>query len=76
MYGSSLSSSVLINIGNAHHKDDPSKGFWESTVMQISFCIVLMSHIPFVFFAGKEALVSMIDEIMRKSISNALWHKL
>ena len=76
MYGAGLESSVLLNIGNSRHKDDLSKGFWEAYICQISFMVVLMCHIPFIFFSGKEALLTVIDEIQRKSISNALWHKL
>lgn len=76
MFGSSLESSVLLNIGAARHNDDPSKGFWEAYICQISFMLVLMCHIPFVFFSGKEAVLIIIDELQRRSISNALWHKL
>lgn len=76
MFGSNLESSVLLNIGQARFKDDPSKSFWEAYICQISFMCVLMCHIPFIFFSGKEALLTVIDEIQRKSISNALWHKL
>ena len=45
-------------------------------ICQVSFCIVLCCHVPFIFFSGKEALLITVDEIRRKSISNALWHKL
>ena len=76
MYGSTLQSSVLLNIGDSHWKNDPSKSFWEAYICQISFMCVLMCHIPFIFFSGKEAFLTVIDEIQRKSISNALWHKL
>ena len=38
--------------------------------------ILLSCHIPFIFFAGKEGLLITLDELDRKSISNALFHKL
>lgn len=76
MFGSTLESSVLLNIGNAQWKTNPDKSFWEAYICQISFMIVLMCHIPFIFFSGKEAVLIVIDEIRRKSISSALWHKL
>ena len=40
--------------------------------MRILFVIVLIAHIPFVFFSGKEALLIMVDEIDRKTISQSL----
>lgn len=76
MFGAELTteSSVLKNIGNVR---TPSGGiFWEASIVQISFMLVLTCHIPFVFFSGKEAACIIVDEIDRKSISTALWHKL
>lgn len=76
MYGDNLESSVLLNIGDARHSNDDTKSFWEGYICQIAFMIVLFCHIPFIFFSGKEAMLIMIDELQRKSISSALWHKL
>ncbi len=74
MFGEGLDTVVLQNIGTATNLNGNS--FWESYVTQIAFIILLSCHIPFIFFAGKEGLLIIIDELDRKSISNALWHKL
>jgi len=76
MFGAKTESSVLLTIGNNKYGVDDDKSFWEAYVCQISFMLVLMCHIPFIFFSCKEALLITIDEWRRKSISNALWHKL
>lgn len=65
---------MLADIGQATQPN--GKAFWESYITQISFIILLSCHIPFIFFAGKEGLLITLDELDRKSISNALFHKL
>ena len=44
--------------------------------MQILFLIIIACHIPYLFFSGKEALLIIIDEYMRNSISATLSKKL
>lgn len=73
MFGTEIKSSVLLNVGSYH---PGGIYFWQAYVTQVSFMIVLMCHIPFIFYAGKEGLLIIIDELDRKSISSALWHKL
>ena len=70
---------MLLNIGeesefNAVPKNSVS--FVEAYIVQIAFMIVIACHIPFIFFSGKEGVCIVIDELDRKSISSALWHKL
>jgi len=73
LFGNTILPSVLENFGEI---TTPSgEPFFESGVIEIAFIIVLMCHIPFVFFAGKEAVCIMVDEIDRKSISSVLQQK-
>lgn len=65
MFGSAIHSNVLDNIGEESR-------VWESYILRVAFLIVIGCHIPFVFFAGKESLLVIIDEIDRKSVSQAL----
>jgi len=73
MYGSNLADNVLQNIGQSYPAT--AKVFWESYVMQGLFLVILACHIPYLFFSGKEALLIMVDEIMRRSISLVLSKK-
>lgn len=75
MFGSELDSSILDNIGEVTNPVS-GRGFWETYIEQSAFMLVLMCHVPFIFFSGKEGLLIIIDEWRRKSISSALWHKL
>ena len=63
----------MINI-NEEYQIDPSH--WESFLMRIMFLIVLACHIPFIFFFGKEALLIIIDELDRRSISKTLTERI
>ena len=53
-----------------------AKVYTESYIMQILFLIIIACHIPYLFFSGKEALLIIIDEYMRNSISSTLSKKL
>ena len=61
MFGDKIEASVLLNIGDEEKVQ--GRKFWESYVLQVSFSIVLICHIPFIFFSGKEGLLIIIDEI-------------
>lgn len=74
MFGNGTESVLLDNIGQTTKLN--GKHFWEGYVIQLAFMILLACHIPFIFFSGKEGMLIIIDELDRKSISSALWHKL
>ena len=51
---------------------DTGHNHWESFIMRILYFIIIVTHVPPIFFPGKEAVLIMIDEIDRRSISNTL----
>jgi hypothetical protein len=65
MFGSSISPDLMDSIGD---KEDN----WSSIVLSVAFLILIVCHIPFVFFYGKETFLMLIDEIKRRSISQTL----
>ena len=65
MFGTSIQSSVLDNIGEENKQ-------WDSYVLRVAFMIVIGCHVPFIFFSGKESLLVIIDEIDRRSVSESL----
>ena len=67
-YGSALHENILDNIGEEENL--------QSYLLRIVFVLVLGCHIPFIFFQSKEAVLIIVDEYNRKSISKELQDRL
>lgn len=65
MFGSAISPDLMDSIGEKEYN-------WSSIILTVSFLILIVCHIPFVFFFGKETFLMLIDEIKRRSISQTL----
>lgn len=63
--------SNLINSVSLEYQQSDGK-HWESFILRIIFLMIYVLHLPPCFFPGKEALLIIIDEIRRRSISSAL----
>ena len=58
-FGSRLDADVINNVSNEiNHK-------WESITLRVAFAIVIVCHILYLFFSGKEAMLILIDELDR-----------
>ena len=66
MYGTNLEADLMKSLSNG------GKYNWASITISVAFFIVLICHIPFVFFAAKESFLTIIDELDRRAISNIL----
>ena len=62
-YGQDIGSDIMENIST---KDD--KHFTDYILM-VLFMIIAAMHIPIVLFIGKEAVLIIVDELMRRTIS-------
>jgi hypothetical protein len=65
-FGSALKPDVIANVGEEVDHD------WESITLRVAFAIVILCHIPYVFFSSKESFLILIDEWDRRSISRSL----
>ena len=68
MFGSDIDSDFLINLSHRHNP--------VSVICRASYILVLMFHIPYFFFAVKEYMLVIYDEIESRSLSTKLELKL
>ena len=61
LYGDEVKSNLLLNISQEHSI--------LPTILQLMFIVIAVVHIPLIFYAGKEAVLIIFDEITRKSYS-------
>ena len=64
LYGEDVKSNLLLNVSEEHSV--------LPTILQFLFIAIAVVHIPLIFFAGKEAVLIIFDEITRKSYSQPL----
>lgn len=65
-----LDSNIINNVGYEYEQSDGVH--WECFGLRLLFLIIYVFHLPPCFFPGKEAMLIIIDEIDRRSISKAL----
>ena len=68
LFGSAIETSFFKNLGDTMT--------WENITIRAAFIIILICHIPYIFFACKESLLAIIDELTERAISTALDRRL
>ena len=64
MFGKDIAPDLLVNLSSLH---DPISVF-----MRLSFCFILMFHVPYIFFTSKECLLVMYDEAKERGLSSRI----
>ena len=67
-YGDRLSASIFDNIS----KENDFASFF----IRALFLLIFLCNIPYIFLAGKEALLLMIDEAMNRTMSMSLMRRI
>lgn len=47
---------------------------WHTYVLRCIFIVIIACHVPYVFFAGKESFLVLIEETNKRTVSKALTH--
>ena len=68
LFGSEISSDLLTNISQR----TGTVSIW----MRVSYCFLLLLHLPYFFFSVKEYTLVIIDELLNRSLSTHLEQKL
>mmetsp|Transcript_32814 Transcript_32814/g.43257 ORF Transcript_32814/g.43257 Transcript_32814/m.43257 type:complete len:138 (+) Transcript_32814:829-1242(+) len=68
LFGASVKTDLLLNIGE--------KAGGLSIFIRIIYCFILMFHLPYIFFALKEYVLVMYEEIASSTLSTHLETKL
>jgi hypothetical protein len=77
IFGETLTSgeakfNVMANINVMYLNDSRTSILYLSLVLRIIFTLLLIFHIPFIFFVAKEGFLIMVDELSRNTISKHL----
>ena len=68
LFGATVKTDLLLNIGE--------KAGGLSIFIRIIYCFILVFHLPYIFFALKEYVLVMYQEIVDNTLSNHLESKL
>ena len=49
---------------------------WHTYVCRFAYLLIIVSHVPYIFFPAKESFLVIIDEIHRRAVSKALEEKI
>jgi amino acid permease len=65
VFGSKLNINFFVNLkGNS--------ATWETYILRFDYLILIICHIPYIFYPAKECFLVMIDEVHRRSVSKSL----